>query len=676
MTRSEARLGFRPDIDGLRALAVLGVVLYHAGVPWLPGGFAGVDVFFVISGYLITGLLLAEQARLGRLSLTNFYARRARRILPAVLLTIGTTLLAGSLVLYAVEDMQDLLSSAAASLAFVANEYFRLNAGGYFDGPAEWMPFLHLWSLSVEEQFYVFWPVVLMLLARWVSPTHRLLALTLLVVSGFALSNLLLVRSHELAFYSIGSRYWELGVGAWLALRDQRQRPAWSQVSASILSLLGLLLIAASYLVLEKTSLFPGVGALLPVLGAACVIAGNRDGLPAWVSHLLANRVMLRLGLLSFSWYLWHWPLLALARNYRQGSADLQQDLLLVALALVLAWFSHRFVETPFRQRQVPTATTLKLAGGVLIFSIAGALGLKAWLASQPANATLAALVRIKHDKTPYRDTCHLPNEAAFDRLPFDACIQGEGLPRVMVWGDSHANAWAPMLDAVTDSPFAVLTMSACPPLLGVTPLVAGVSLRHCRAFNDAMLQQVRLSTANGLRGVLLVARWPKYAGQRRLTLRDASPDFLDPHDRRAEASLSLLKTALGKQLDLLQGLGLRVAIVQVAPEFPEEIRRCLMHAPADRCGISRQTFEAYRAPVSRAIEQAAAGRDQVRVWDPVNFFCNAEVCPPFVGRHPASYDDNHVSASAARAYGALHEADMRWLSGQDGPQPLKREQP
>lgn len=662
---------YRPDIDGMRALAVLGVVIYHAGIPGLTGGFTGVDVFFVISGFLITGILLDEMQSSGTVSITNFYARRARRILPALMVVILASLLAGLFLLYTADDQVLLFKSAISACLFVANEFFRLYSGGYFDGPAEWMPLLHLWSLAVEEQFYLLWPVLLLLVARYVLPAHRSAWLAclclLLIFLSFGISNYLVIADRQFAFYTIASRAWELAVGAGCAIAIRRGFTISSSLSACF-AIAGLAMIMSGFFWLNKMSYFPGAGALLPVMGSALLILGNSGTASNPVRQLLSLPIFVRVGLLSYSWYLWHWPLLAFARAQRMGAPALIQDVLLCLLALMLAALTLRLVENPLRHaRGMPPTRVLRHSAIALLLLSCFSVMMLSYIQSNSSGATYAASKRIKNDKSPYRDQCHLSSATFEGELPIARCTLGAGkAPSVILWGDSHAAAWAPMVEAALEpqhGTFVALSMSACPPVPGVVPKMAdGKQLVLCRDFNARMQSLAQMKASHGLQGVMLAARWPKYTGVPKLTLKDRQRDYLDADDQSTADSLSSLRTHLSRNVEALTAAGLRVIIMLTPPEFPYEIHRCILTKPAAQCGVSRQRYEQYRAAVSAVIREVAAGRSAVRVVDPASYFCTATECPAFVETNPASYDDDHASASAARAYAKVLSADFDWL--------------
>ena len=333
---------YRPDIDGLRAIAVLSVVIFHAFPEYLGGGFIGVDVFFVLSGFLITSLILREQKE-ERFSLRHFYARRIRRIFPALSLVLGFGLVAGWICLNFMEYKQ-LTKHTGSSAIFITN-FMLLREAGYFDNAADTKPMLHLWSLAIEEQFYLAWPLALMFfkrLPRWLFPV-----LVVLLLSSLTYSLSLVFKGNlELDFYSPLSRSWELLLGASLAFGMRRQA-AIATSSRNMTGWAGLILIFMSACFLDKSMPFPGYWALPPTVGAALILfAGMQSNLNR---VLLASRPLVAIGLISYPLYLWHWPLLSFARILESQTPGLWLRLFLVLSSFVLAWLTYRFVEKPIR---------------------------------------------------------------------------------------------------------------------------------------------------------------------------------------------------------------------------------------------------------------------------------------------------------------------------------------
>ena len=335
---------YRRDVDGLRAVAVLPVVLYHAGFNGPSGGFIGVDVFFVISGFLITSIVAREITE-GRFSLISFYERRARRILPALTGVILASFAVGWFVLLPIE-MKNLGQSAFATAFFLSNVYFTLKLD-YFAQAAEFAPLLHTWSLAVEEQFYLFFPPLLMLVfwRRWWRPLWVVTGLSLL---SFTAAVVVLPSKPDWVFYLIPFRAWELGAGAMLALVSLR--PPQGRMAREVLAVAGLFAILVPVFTLDAATPFPAAAALPPVVGATLLIWIGTQGGGSMVSALLSRRALVWTGLISYSLYLWHWPILAFLRIVL-GTAVLPMPIAITAVAasIALAWLSYRFVERPFR---------------------------------------------------------------------------------------------------------------------------------------------------------------------------------------------------------------------------------------------------------------------------------------------------------------------------------------
>ncbi len=672
-----AQVTYRPDIDGLRAVAILGVVAGHIGLPFATGGFTGVDVFFVISGFLITQLLVKELDATGRISIGGFYARRVRRIIPALTLVVGTSLLLGNFLLPPFGERIELSQSAIWASAFVANEFFRLATEGYFAGPSELKPLLHLWSLSVEEQFYVVWPLILFGIAFLASAKKRLTYVSASIVAislcSFALSEWLMYVDYERAFYFIGSRAWELGVGAWLALRRPSPAPAAPWFGGTC-SAFGLLLIACGFFWLHPGIPFPGVAALPPVLGTALVIYGNSLAPAAPVSRLLSAKPAVLIGLLSYSWYLWHWPLLAFARTWRLDQADVSTDGALVLVALALAWLTYKYVENPIRYgyRAAGRGSGPALAtGGAALATIAAAgVGLVLWGENAPRSLTEQAAYLVANDRSPHQSRCLLsPNTWTHGALRAADCSFGSDKkpPSIALWGDSHADAWAPLLDqALGGGTFVQLSMNTCPPLLGNVPAIPGVyspaKLVNCREFNEEALDILQSPDLAKLKGVLLSARWAAYAGAPNISVFDDWIGYFNHADRSANDAVASLKTGLAATLKALAGRNRRVLILLSQPEFAHPLYRCFLIKLPASCGVDRAQFDRHRASVKQAIEEVAAEFESVRVVDPAAYFCDERYCHPFLDGVPSLYDDDHVSASAARRYAVQAAGDIAWL--------------
>jgi peptidoglycan/LPS O-acetylase OafA/YrhL len=448
---------YRPDIDGLRAISILLVVGYHAQ-PWLvPGGFIGVDVFFVISGFLITRIILTRIDG-GTFSFADFYSRRVRRIFPALVVVLVATYLVGWFAL--LPDQFVLLGeNIAAGVAFAAN-LFQLRQTGYFAPAAADNPLLHLWSLGVEEQFYIFWPPAILLLS---GTAKRGGWIAVIALVSFALSLSIFFGYQTFAFYSPLTRAWELLAGGLLAQRAlARKSDNWDNPIGQYLAPLGLAAILGPALLLDRTSTFPGCYALLPVLGAVLLIATPNSAVN---KVLLSNRPMVWIGLISYPLYLWHWPVLSYLGILRNGVPNVMEIWGAVAVSVILSWLTFRFVEIPLRH--YPRAVK-RLALGLALVGIAGIVTIAAAGFDFRFPAEIQAIARTEaKDNAGFADKCFLEAPGA----AFNAgCIEQGTRPLLLLWGDSTAAALYPGLkDAEAASGsfrLARFTAPGCAPIL------------------------------------------------------------------------------------------------------------------------------------------------------------------------------------------------------------------
>ncbi|GAA1631173.1 acyltransferase family protein [Actinoplanes couchii] len=639
-----SRHTYRGDIEGLRAVAVLLVVLAHVGVPGTAGGFLGVDVFFVVSGFLITGLLRREIAGTGRLDLARFYARRMVRLLPVATLVIVVTL-AGAWFWSPPVRFATFAGDALAASTWTMN--LRLDTAGtdYFGDPAP-SPFQHFWSLAVEEQFYLLWP--LLLLAR-----SRVL-LAGVTVASFAWS------LYATSYFGSPSRAWELGAGALLALLPFRREP-W-------LGWAGLAIITAGALSFDETTPWPGVATLVPVLGTVAVIAagGNR---------LLETRPMRWLGRMSYGWYLWHWPLLVLAAPVslpdRGGAA---------AVALGLAVLSHHLLENPVRRHRLwSVRPKLGLALGLVLAALAAALagagmvrppgipthgsapdtGRVVAAAGNPAARLHRLLVdantatdlpgnltpdfeeAVAQRLAPQRDGCHVGLTGPF--RPRGDCSYTTGSRTVVLFGDSHALQWFPTMEELARKRgwrLYSFTRSSCSP--------AGIALDERRAQSryvecdrwraDVLARIARLQPA-----MLVVSSSVNY--RQVLTGAPADPDAV--WQTGWVRSLAALKRAAGQVVVLGDTPFLKVA--------PAD---CLSSNATNIAGCADPRAEVLPEPRWREIQRATAVAAGVPVVDPVPWLC-ADRCPLVVGDTMVYRDSNHLTEAYARLVAPVLEPHL-----------------
>ncbi|MDI3563926.1 acyltransferase family protein [Bradyrhizobium sp. Arg816] len=480
---------YKPHVDGLRAVAVSLVVLFHAYPSAFPGGFIGVDIFFVISGYLITGIV-ARDLRLGRFSLIGFYARRARRIFPALLIVLAATLVVGYRWMLP-DAYRQLGIDTVASAAFSANIALMMQSG-YFDVESAKKPLLHLWSLGIEEQFYLFWPLVLMMAARRGSILFR--ASLVLGLASFAL-NLTLIGTHPVAtFYLPFTRAFELFAGGALAL-------GWRGVSEGrwhdATALAGALLICISVATFDSSVPFPGWRAALPV--AATLLVLSSPG--AWACRtILSSRPMVSIGLISYPYYLWHWPLLVYFAMIKVNRLTEIERGLIICLSLVLAWVTYRAIERPIRFGRGRQLKAACLIAGMAAVAAVGIIVVRWDGFADRLPLEVRAIASLRTDGTNWRvGECLLDLSRQTDYA--ETCVDRDKHPMILLWGDSTAGALLPGLRRAQETQqfgIAQFTASSCLPELG------GVAT-SCRKNNARVLEAaIRLNPEI----VLLHAYW------------------------------------------------------------------------------------------------------------------------------------------------------------------------
>ena len=494
---------YRPDIDGLRAVAILAVLGFHAFPDVLRGGFVGVDVFFVISGFLISSIIF-ENLEKGSFSYLGFYSRRIRRIFPALVVVLIATFALGWRLLLPGEYVQ-LNKYIASGAAFISN-LVTWNEAGYFDNASDTKPLLHLWSLGVEEQFYLFWPLLVGICWRF---RFNLLSITLFVALVSFAENILTASTYPVAdFYSPLSRFWELMIGGMLAYATLH-RPQYFPESTRWLSFAGLTLIILAVVIISKDAMFPGWWALLPTVGAFLIIASGSE---AWVNkYLLGNKLMVGIGLISYPLYLWHLPLLTFARIANFGTPPVLMRLGLLGLSVVLAIMTYFLVEKPLRFSLKPIVSVPALTITMLVISVISLVAMYDNGIPSRFNAKLydyLTFTRTHNFTASARaDVCWLSKQAQADAYA-NQCVDppSAGKKLVLLWGDSHAGRFYPglqMVDAGRDR-LAEFARDVCPPLLDLA------NDESCRAANDYVYSRIMALHPDV---VIMFAVWPHYLG-------------------------------------------------------------------------------------------------------------------------------------------------------------------
>jgi peptidoglycan/LPS O-acetylase OafA/YrhL len=688
---------FRPDIEGLRAVAVLGVVLYHADVGWLSGGYVGVDVFYVISGFLITDMLWRELRSGGRLSFAGFYGRRARRLLPAAMLVAVVTMVA-SLYLLPPLQVRSVWKDGLFSALYVGNYRFVATQTNYL-APTTPTPFLHYWSLGVEEQFYLVWPLLLVAasLVWWGRRPSRgaaLLVLSAVSAGSFSLSLWLTHADEPVAFFSLPTRAWELGLGGMIALAAPLLRRVPAAFAAGA-GWLGLAAVVAACVAFGAATPFPGTAALLPVLGAGGVVASGLAASPAGPVLLLGRAAMRAIGRISYSWYLWHYPVLILAPYAVGHSLNVWEDVGLAAGSGLLAAATYRLVENPARRSPWLAARPRRslLAGGVLsacgvvaCVAVAGAIPPVAGHGQAPV-----ASIRQHHAGAPPRarrtsPTTVAPTVAALDSAQaqvqaavarsagrrdvpanldppladasaseaapmVDGCLLGftavsqppclfgdTGASRsIVLFGDSHAAMWFPAVDAYANAHhyrLYVWTKATCPPVdVSFFSPALGRTFTECSQWRQADVASMK-------------ALHPS------LVVFGIAPDYDAAYQIVQNGSAWI--AGLRRSVAAVRATGARVLVMGSAPSPPNVIPDCLSAHLSDllHCDFSRAGHRIGGGGLDGVLpyrgEEAAVTAAGGTYADVVPWFCTAHVCLAVVDNLLVYRDNSHITVPYA----------------------------
>lgn len=636
---------YRADIDGLRAVAVLGVLLYHVRGFGVSGGYGGVDVFFVISGFLITGILWREMEG-GTFSLVGFLERRARRIAPAALLMLTATLIIGSILLLP-RELEDLGKSLQSVIVFSANFFFLRNVG-YFAPGAEERPLLHMWSLSIEEQFYLAFPLALLILVRLFGRKVVLPILLVAFAASFAESVRLVESVPAKAFFGTAGRIWELLLGSILAIASATKllRPS-REIVAQGAALAGLGLISYGYLCFNNATEFPGANAAVFCGGAALIIFAGLSGHTTIVGKLLGSRLLVGIGLISYSCYLWHWPLIVYWR-YRFPSAGGEalglEQLGLVGASLIVGALSWQFVERPFRGRDALFSRAqlfTALGAGTALVAALSFVAIRTH--GLPSRWPAEVVAMLAESAAPDHELCKPFADAP--QWARQTCTMGEAAKSdIFVWGDSHARVLiGPLSDRISSKQpgIQLAWLGGCPPLAGAK-LYGRTKFEKCQAFNAYVLKQIEALKPHR---VVIAARWAHYF-QDDLTDFDGGVPIQLSADGEPNAQVAgrLLRETLER---LLAAAG-EVVLVGPVPEqdflvAPRMAKGMVWPQPLPP-PVSIARHRVRQRDVVPALE-AMAKLPRVRVLDPESYLCNANSCAYDDGGLPLYFDSNHLNA-------------------------------
>jgi len=640
---------YRKDIDGLRAVAVLAVVLFHAKIPGFSGGFVGVDVFFVISGYLITGLIAHDYGN-GRFTFSAFYFRRIRRILPALVCVYAVSTLLASLVMLP-GDMASFGRSLTSSALFYSNHFFYAQSG-YFGGPSDLKLLLHTWSLSIEEQFYLAWPALFLVLAR--RRANRLAPpLWAAAAISLAASALMIGWDKEAAFFLAPFRAWELLLGAGLALLPKPA--AVSPMLGELASSTGLAMIAASVVLLDETKPFPGLLALPPCLGAALLVFAGTDHRPL-VTRLLSTRPAVALGLISYSLYLWHWPLLSLARYHFDRPLQWGEVGSLLGLSLLAAFVSYRYVEMPARSitwERVPQVLVAGVASLGLFVLVGNAS--RGWTFN--LNPEIRRLDGAVRSENALRRRCSGPKNIFRDD---EACTFGR--PRtgssydVAIFGDSHANHYTPAIGLLAQQAGMSgrqITVGGCLALLGYYEVVSPYTTEgSCRSLREAMVHFVQENPR--LQVVVLAHNWSVYAGK--AIFDDQGPIYVvasRTDERSQQRSLQVLRQSLEQTIDFFEQRGIHVVLLGEVALFARDPVKCIAAAlrqgrNLQSCRRPLQEVRERLDTVDNLLSELAARHSDVSFISPLDAMCDNAWCSPVANGVYMYRDRNHLNRVGA----------------------------
>jgi peptidoglycan/LPS O-acetylase OafA/YrhL len=633
-------IDFRPDIEGFRGLAILVVVAFHCGVPGFAGGFIGVDVFFVLSGYLITRLLVAEVQENSRINLLNFYARRIRRLLPASALVLVVTLIAGLIVL-APNELAFAGRAARATAVYMSNVFFASNTADYFAPEVETNPMLHTWTLAVEEQFYLVWPLLIMLGLQMLKSRRALTALLFgLVILSLSASIWYTARGGVFAFYGLPTRAWEFGVGGLAALfpRDTfKSSGVWTGIGW-----LGVIAVVGSVYAISNPSNFPGYIALIPVLGTAAALVAGAERPGQGVNLLLERSPIQTLGQLSYSWYLWHWPFLIFAGLFLPNLSSIGK-VVVCALSLGVAAAAHHFVENPIRFNAYLVrrpALCLYFGAAITLCSITVAslsIRFSSQLASTPVMNRIVSNVGDIADMS--RDECLSPEVSS----ELKTCVFGDrsSNTNIVLFGDSHARQWFNPLRRIAESrnwKLTTMVKAACP-ATDVTPpeLMTEALVANCMRWRAEAMRHI----IDERPSVVFIGNATYYLARK---------------NKNSSRSISLDEWREGtrRTLAALTAAGLNVVFMRDNPLPPFDVPMCLQRSarhtwyPSSSCEITKST--ALNAAVFEAEKAGANGFRNIHFIDFTDHFCQGEVCPTSEGNTIIYRDDNHLTGKYAES--------------------------
>lgn len=651
-------INYRPEIDGLRAIAVLSVLLYHIDASLLPGGFLGVDIFFVISGYLISLIVFREQAA-GSFSFGNFYARRILRLFPALVIVLYATLGFGAFALYA--DEYELLGKHASSAIIFMLNFQLMGEAGYFDVASHAKPLMHLWSLSVEEQFYVVWPPIMLIAFGWLG-LHCRWVIGSLLIASFAFAIRLASWDIDTLYFHPLARFWELLVGAaiacWHHKRGINNLPSWldNLRTRNVLSMLGLALVAIAILCLNDTIIHPGWLTTVPVLGVVAIITSGSKTLG---NRILSLPMLVWIGLISYPLYLWHWPVLSYIRIMESGTP--QQCLLWAGavLALALAAFTFRYIEQPLRHRALVRPKLMGLITAMMVLLVISRIVVTSDGLPNRSSVRYVQTAEAQMKREPGQDEFCIRRFSTGQAPVYCREMPVTAHARMIaIIGDSHAHALYPgvaELAAKLGYGTLLLANSGCPPLDGTVVGRNPVEKAKCAAAIDVILKEIerepRVDT------VLIATRGPIYltgSGYGPAESNYAHPPISSDVDKHhAQTPVEIFSTGLANTLARLRSHGKSVAYLLQVPELGVPARNCLGRPlsilDTTTCSVTLDEYMARMSEYRNAVKRLQHAGLLPKLVDPAPLFCIQGICSGIRSKQLLYADDDHLSVQGSR---------------------------
>ncbi len=671
----EGGQGFRPDVEGLRAIAILAVLVCHAGIPFLAGGYVGVDVFFVISGFLITRLLVGEMRRDNTISLRRFYARRAKRLLPLSALLLASVGIV-SIVLFSPVRAAEVSGDIVAAAVYAANWHFAAQSVDYFSQGLEPSPVLHLWSLAIEEQFYVVWPGLMLAVTWWRRRRGKSVrgvlwaTVAIVLVASFVYGVALTDQKPPFAYFSTFGRAWELGLGAALALLGAVRMP---RFAAAALGWAGLAAIVYACFAFTATTPFPGTAALLPTLGAAALILAG-TAIPSTArggaGYLLSRAPMRHIGRISYSWYLWHWPLLIFAAAI-WGPLSVAAGIAVVAVSWLPAFVSHRLLEDPVRRApslaRLPNRALLMGAACMGIAVLAG-VALRAaqpTLHTAPISEVQGAAALPEQPQPQQVAAAVRPNplraRADRSRVFYDGCLVGiegtnsnkclygdpHGKRTVILFGDSHAMQYFPPLEQLAEAKhwrLVALTKAECTPAeVEIRSMVADREYSQCDVWRQGALERIETGDENTT--VILssdTAYTPYGKGGEQLSGNEAA---------------DALEAGYRKTLERINAAGPKTVVIRDTPASSKDVPSCVSE---DLQNLQDCAFPEPREWTRDFDERAAEATPGTHLIDLTAEICPSRLCRAVIGNALVYRDKSHLTATFARTLSPWIETGLR----------------